>query len=379
MNGQLHEAGFKHRPNGRPMKILHLAPHCDATGNGVVNVAIDLACTQVREGHRVLFASSGGSFSDLLDSQNIERFTFPDHRFIYFFAALWNLRRLLRTFNPDIVHAHMVPGALLVRLLRGQLPFRLVTTIHNSMRLRASLMGVGDLVITVSDATAKDMERRGIPRHKLRVVRNGPLGSPRRAVSDDVVGGEGLLRHPAIVTVAGLFSHKGISDLIEAFSFVASQNRTARLYILGDGTDRPKFEREASRKNCADRITFCGFIDDPRPYLRNSDLFVLPSHEEAFGLVLAEAREAGCAIVACNVGGIPEVLDHGSAGILVPPHQPRVLAEVMLDLLENYELRQLWRSRATTNIQWLDISRASTETLAVYRETLARGGSCFTN
>ena len=182
MNGQLHEAGFKHRPNARPMKILHLAPHCDATGNGVVNVAIDLACTQVREGHRVLFASSGGSFSDLLDSQNIERFTFPDHRFIYFFAALWNLRRLLRTFNPDIVHAHMVPGALLVRLLRGQLPFRLVTTVHNSMRLRASLMGVGDLVITVSDATAKDMERRGIPRHKLRVVRNGPLGSPRRAV-----------------------------------------------------------------------------------------------------------------------------------------------------------------------------------------------------
>jgi glycosyltransferase involved in cell wall biosynthesis len=361
------------------MKIVHLAPHCDDTGNGVVNVAVDLACLQAETGHEVIFASKGGAFETLLRSYGVTHYKFPDQSFRSLPSSLVKMRRLLKTFQPDIVHAHMIPGALLAFLMRFRLSFSLITTAHNGPLFRTMLMAVGDLVISVSEGAARGMVRRGFPRRKLRVVKNGPLNSPRRNASVDRWM-EQEMRHPAVVTVAGLFSYKGISDLIDAFSFIlidafsfiAPLVPAAHLYIVGDGDERAEFENEAARKGCADRIIFCGLVQNPRTYLQSCDVFVLPSRREAFGLVLAEAREAGCAIIASRVGGIPEVLDDGLAGMLVPPRSPRLLAEGILELLRDDQQRALWRSKASKNLRWLDAHRVAAETIDVYDESLAR-------
>jgi len=350
----------------KTMKIVHIAPHCDDSGNGVVNVSVDLACLQAKSGHDVVFASPGGSFDQLLASCRVLHAQLPS---VYHVTTLWKLCSLLIAIRPDIVHAHTVPGAVLAYLIRRRFSFRLITSIHNGPLIRAMLMAFGDLVIAVSDASASEMRRRGLPARKLRVVRNGPLGSPRRKASKDRPASR--LRRPSIVTIAGLFSYKGIADLIEAFSLIAARQPAATLYIIGDGAERRKFERQAAKAGFADRIIFCGFVREPSAYLAEADLFVLASHREGFGLVLAEAREAGCAIVASNVGGIPEALDGGTAGVLVPPRQPGILAQVMLDLLQNDEQRQVWRSRAGENLEWLNVKRVSLETLAVYRESLS--------
>ena len=84
--------------------------------------------------------------------------------------------------------------------------------------------------------------------------------------------------------------------------------------------------------------------------------------------MLAEARAAGCAIVATRTGGIPEVLDNGSAGILVPAHCPARLAEVLSLLIQDTVLRQTWRAKAGQNLEWLTCLRAAKETLSVYDE-----------
>ena len=88
----------------------------------------------------------------------------------------------------------------------------------------------------------------------------------------------------------------------------------AFLYLVGTGPYRQAYEELANQTGFGDRIQFCGCQADPRPYLLGSDLFVLASHAEPGGLVLAEAREAGCAIIATSVGGIPEMLDGGKRG-----------------------------------------------------------------
>ena len=351
------------------MKIIHLAPHCDEVGNGVVNAAIDLACFQAKAGHDVIFASPGGSYEQILHSHFIRYEAIRGCRVVDLTQTVFSLRRLFQETRPDVVHAHMISGALLAWFLRGRPAFRLVTTVHNGPSFRSLLMGIGDRVISVSKAVATEMEHLGFPRGRLRVVRNGPLGSPRRDERQDQKV-EKNLHYPAIVTIAGLYSHKGVGDLIEAFSLIAHLVPLVRLYIVGDGPDRVRFERKAARKACADRIIFTGFVPDPRVYLRNADLFVLASRRESFGLVIAEAREAGCAIIASNVGGIPEALDSGSAGVLVPPRQPRILATVMLELLQDDNQRRLWSDRAATNLGWLHASRVTAETLAVYREDL---------
>jgi glycosyltransferase involved in cell wall biosynthesis len=119
------------------------------------------------------------------------------------------------------------------------------------------------------------------------------------------------------------------------------------------------------------RICFVGFVRDPRPYLAQSDVFVLASRNDPFPLVIPEAREAACAIVATNVDGIPEGLSGGRAGILVPPSDPPALAAALTRLLRDPQERSLWRRRATEDIDWLRLERVSKETLDVYQDALA--------
>jgi len=97
-------------------------------------------------------------------------------------------------------------------------------------------------------------------------------------------------------------------------------------------------------------------------------VFVLASRAEPGGLVIPEARNCGCAIVATAVDGSPELLDGGHAGLLVPPQDIPALAAAIARLLDDPAERQRWRAAAGTNLDWLSIDRQYRETLAVYRE-----------
>ena len=298
------------------MRILHLLNHIQEIGNGIVNVAIDLACLQAEAGHTVTMASAGGEYDRLLARYGVTHVPLDQRRQpIALLEAAGQYRTLVQTLQPDIVHAHMMTGMVLSWALRGRSPYGLVSTVHNEFQRSAILMGLADRVLAVSQAVAQSMAQRGIPQSKLRVVRNGTLGSPRERLSNlpPVV-----LKRPAIATLAGMYHRKGIADLITAFESLATEFPDVHLYLIGNGPDRAEFEAQAEATAVVDRIHFEGYQAEPQRYLQATDIFVLASRQEPFGLVLSEAREAGCAIVASNVDGIPEALDDGKAGILVP-------------------------------------------------------------
>jgi glycosyltransferase involved in cell wall biosynthesis len=85
---------------------------------------------------------------------------------------------------------------------------------------------------------------------------------------------------------------------------------------------------------------------------------------------LSEAREAGCAVIGTDVGGIPEMLEGGRAGILVPPRRPDLLAEALLQLLQNPQNLAQARANSQINIAWLALSRVAEQTAQVYQELL---------
>lgn len=349
------------------MRVLHILNHIQAIGNGITNVAIDLACSQAAEGHAVGVASGGGEYQMLIGSYGIKHFPLNQTRtFFNLVKAAQSYRSIISEFNPDIVHVHMMTGLVLARVLRGKSRYALVSTVHNEFQRSSILMGWADRVIAVSEAVFYSMNQRGISQSKLRVVRNGTLGSPRTRSLNDYTPAN--LQRPAITTVAGMFRRKGIAELIEAFSQIASQFPEAHLYLVGNGDDRHLFEAQAQTTSVANRIHFEGFQIEPQPYLLSTDIFVLASHQEPFGLVLSEAREAGCAIVASEVDGIPEALDNGRAGVLVPPADSEALAKALCQLLSQPEKLSLWRQRAKENLDWLTVARVNEETLAVYRE-----------
>ncbi len=178
---------------------------------------------------------------------------------------------------------------------------------------------------------------------------------------------EPMLERPCIITVCGLEKRKGVDDLIEAFRLVADRAPTWLLYIVGDGPERDPLTRLAARAGLSERVRFLGYVDNPKPLLASADIFALASHAEPFGLVVSEARQAGCAIVCTNVGGVPEVLEFGAAGALVSPGEPRQVAAELGVLMTDAHALGAARQRAKYGSGNFNVKRVFNDYMAVYK------------
>jgi glycosyltransferase involved in cell wall biosynthesis len=356
------------------MRILHVLKDLTNCGNGVTNAAVDMAIVQRELGYCVAVASSGGEYQSLLESQQVIHYRlFKGDRYAFMRRNCFRLRRVIRNFNPDVVHCHLPPGLMLAWLLRFSQRYRLVAHVHNVEDKRAKFMGFADAVIAVSRSVADSMAKKGIPDRKLHVVTNCVVGSPRRKALGKV--SDKPLAQPAIVTVAGMNRRKNIDGLIEAFAQIANEFPDANLYLVGEGCDRGLFEAMAARSPFAKRIHFEGFQKDPRAYIQNARIFVLASRRDSCPLVLHEARELGAAIIGTDVDGIGEALDHGKAGVLIPANDVSYLTTALRKLLSEPETVERWRQASKAGLENHTVTRMARELLEIYRQVLGERAS----
>jgi glycosyltransferase involved in cell wall biosynthesis len=353
------------------MRILHILNDVTDRGNGIVNTAVDLAIEQVRQGHAVAVASAGGGYAPLLREHGVLHFTLDQSRRpLQLVGSVLLLRRRIASFDPDVIHAHMRTGLVLAWFWSVAYRVPTVAHLHNVHDRESRIMGIATRVIAVSNSVAKTVTRWGISKDKVRVVLNRTLGSPRQQPLADVVPAK--LARPAIVTVGGMYHRKGIAELISAFEIAAAQFPEAHLYLVGDGPDRALFENQARASRSLERIHFEGFQGAPQQYMLSADIFVLPSRRESFGLVLIEARAAGCAIVASDIDGISEALDGGAAGKLIPPGNVQALADALCGWLANEPERRVWQQRSQMGIEAFRIEAMAAEVQEIYREVVDR-------
>ena len=351
------------------MRILHILNSLTNKGNGIVNVTVDLAAEQVKNGHMVLIVAGTGEYSALLPELGVQ-YWYLDQR-----ISAWNLvkstaslYRIIQAFRPDVLHAHM-RTSLVLAWLCSRLPRRpLVAHLHNVHDPESAMMRIADRVIAVSHSV-RDTMKRSIPAAIFRVVLNGPLQSARTPLFTTIAPVP--LQRPAITTVAGLNHRKGIADLLEAFELVLLRVPDAHLYLVGDGPERVLLEASARQSSHSTQIHFEGWQAEPKGYLMMTDVFVLASHRDSLGLVLLEAREAGCAIVATDVDGIPEALDGGAAGVLVPARTPIVLADAISSLLLDPSLKKEWQHKAREGIENFTCARMTSEIQTIYVELIS--------
>ena len=349
------------------LRIVHLLNELAQLGNGIVNVAIDLAVEQARAGHDVTVAAPDGAYAELLRANGVKHFLLEPSGGARPLTAVFKLRGYIRRNGTEIVHAHMMKGAVIGRLACAGTKARMVTTVHNSWQRHAVLMRLGHRVIAVSDAVRDDMIQRGVPAARIETVLNGTIGTMRAPAG--VPPAPVTLNHPNVVTVAGMYVRKGIADLIEATAMVRERVPTVTTYLLGDGPDRAHFEQLARDRGIGGSVVFLGFRADAELVMKQADVFVLASHADPNPLVIPEARAAGLPIVATRVDGIPESLDGGDAGLLVPPHAPDALANAIAGLLLAPEQRSRLSAAASRNLERLTVRRMAGETLDVYRRT----------
>jgi glycosyltransferase involved in cell wall biosynthesis len=147
---------------------------------------------------------------------------------------------------------------------------------------------------------------------------------------------------PIIIYVGALRTVKGVEFLLKAMKTIAEADPTVTLLLVGDGVEREKLEGLVRNLGLEERVRFIGRVDneDVSRYLSASDLFILPSLAEGFGIALLEAMASGLPIVATNVGDIPSFVENDVNGFLVEPGRESEIAEKVLQLLQDRELRE---------------------------------------
>lgn len=260
------------------------------------------------------------------------------------------LARYVRQSRPDILLAnvdHMNIAGTLAGMM-SRVPTNVVITQHNLLAGKAATDGRRYLVVApmyrmlapfisaavaVSDGIARELVSVcGVPARKVVRIYNAvvdPAFDDRAAVP--VVhpwfcDGRG----PVFITAARLEPHKDQETLLRAMALHLRNGGKGRLLILGSGPLRGYLEALAHELQIADAVDFVGFKSNPLPWFRGSDLFILSSRTEGFGIALAEAMGCGTPVVSTDSGhGPAEILAHGLYGSLVPPHDPPAMAAAL--------------------------------------------------
>lgn len=301
----------------------------------------------------------GNPFASEVRATNLEATNLRD------VGAFRRLLRLLREERIDQIHAHLAYASIWGALASRITGIPCVATLHvaPSGAARWSKEGIREAllvhtlnrwarrVIAVSASAREAWIERGLKR--VVVVGNG--------IEVDAFP-QTRHRGRVVTTVSVLREGKGIEVLLDAVPMV----RDARFVIVGDGPLREKLEARGTN------VTWLGFRRDVPELLAASDLFVLPSLGDAYPTVLMEAMAAGLPVVATRVGGIPEIVDDGRTGILVPPGDAPALAGAISDLLDSPERREALGRAARAEAERRFSTRAWVERLQeIYGPRLA--------
>lgn len=267
-------------------------------------------------------------------------------------AALARLIQLVRRERFDVLHGHLFPGEVFATLAGLWAPgVALVCTKHNDEAfLRRRHFGILHRIISyraartiaISDHVRRfTIEIGTADPSRVLTIHYGydvPAAFPSREDVRRTVGAqtEGFL----VGTAARLAVQKGHMHFLEAMPALVSEIPSLQVVIVGEGPMRPTLERRARELGVDQYLRLPGFCPDVQGFMCGLDIFVMPSLWEGFGLVLLEAMAAGRPIVASNVSAIPEVVEDGVTGLLVPPADPAALAEAILTLWREPALRE---------------------------------------
>lgn len=177
-----------------------------------------------------------------------------------------------------------------------------------------------------------------------------------------------------ILFIGNLSPYKGPDVLLRAMPKILKEIADARLVFVGSGVMEEELEGLCKRLGVEKNVKFAGFVEESMKsfYYKAADVFVLPSvmKHEIFGIVNLEAMVCGVPIVASKIGGVPDVVKDGENGLLIPPRDSKALADVIIYLLENENVRKKMGKNGREKVKNYSWERIVEETEKVYKELL---------
>jgi N-acetyl-alpha-D-glucosaminyl L-malate synthase BshA len=305
--------------------------------------------------------------------------------FPYDLALAAKMVDVARTRRLQILHVHYaIPFASAAQVAKQAAPelgLKVVTTLHGtdvtlvgnnpSFRpITASIIQNSDAVTAVSHFLKEETYRQFGIQKDIDVIYNfvdpdrhlppSPACIPRCVRADQVT----------LMHISNFRPVKRVADVVRVFARVAAR-MDARLVLVGDGPEAGMAMELAQDLGVGEQVVFVGVVDQVAPLLSAADLFLLPSETESFGLVALEAMASGVPVIASDVGGLPEVVEHGVSGYLAPVGDVDKMAAYALDILSSPERRARFCKAARERAHRFDYREIVPQYEAVYERVLA--------
>lgn len=271
-------------------------------------------------------------------------------------VTIWKVYRLIREYQPDVVHTHtskagfvgrvaawMAGVPVIIHTFHGHVFYgyfgRPLTAIF--MFLERMTARMSDTVITLTDSLRRELADVYHIARKSRITVL-PLGLDLDGFAQTPRKGGAFRQAWNIPADAALFgivgrlaSVKNHALFLDAALLVRAQLPGARFVIVGDGETRAEIEARVDALGLSDAVTLTGWQRDLAPIYSDLDVLVISSINEGTPVSVIEALAAGCPVVSTYVGGLPDLLDHGDLGVLVPPGDAEALAQAIVDTYRN--------------------------------------------
>jgi len=297
-------------------------------------------------------------------------------------AAGVRLRAILKGERYDMVHFHTSRAHSMAPFARG---FARALVVTRRMDYRPNRVFAPYLynravhgVIAISAGVADSLAASGVERRRTTVVPSGVdcerFRPPTPEERAGARGALGISEGEFVISALGaLEPRKGHRYLIEAIGLLVANaaSLNVKCVIAGHGSIRGELEREIAKAGCAGRVTLTGRIDDPREVLWASDVLAMPSLKEGLGVAALEAMASALPVIATDVGGLREAVEHERTGIIVPPANPEAIASAIVRLAEapgrGERMGAAARARVVENYS---MEKMAIRTLALYRACL---------
>jgi len=300
--------------------------------------------------------------------------------------AGWKLSRLLNRLKPDLVHAHDPHGVSMAALaismssvappplvVSRRVDFHLKTNSFSRWKYRQAAA-----FIAASDAIAAILTADGVDPSRIVTVHEGVDVERIARITPVSLHTEFWLptHAPVVMNIGALVPHKGQRNLIDAAAAVRRGVPDAHVVILGEGTLRATLEHHIRHLNLEKHVLLPGFRADVLALLKSADLFAMSSETEGLGTSVLDAMACGKAVVGTSAGGIPEIVEDGVTGFIVPPRDPQALAAAITRLLADEQLRARMGVAGLARVrERFTVDRMIEGTLRVYERVLAQSTS----
>ncbi len=308
------------------------------------------------------------------------------------FGIVTKLRENIINDKIDIVHTHGVRANLVGRLAAKMSGVgTVITTVHSmlaqdypdtfsrlaNMFIEKASRSMTNHFVAVSGGLQKALIKQGIPEKKITVVYNGldpqifrgkehidPGWRKRAGIAEDV---------PLVSIVGRLHQVKGHRYFLKAAAELLKNRKDIHFLVVGSGPEREALEELTNDLGISEYVTFTGFISNVSEVMPDLNLLVVPSLWEGFGLTALEAMAVGVPVVATSVGGLPEIVEHGTTGLLVPPADEEALAKCILWVLEHpQESKEMALAAKAVVEEKFSAAAMARKTEAVYQKIMEK-------